>query len=111
MRYNFGFQWKGTCKIFVYKNILVLFTYLLCNISTIESVKRLKARPWQFASIPITAAAVGYITNYVGVSMLFYPVEWTGIDVKRWPHEPLGLFGWQGKVILIGSSRIFDSFN
>ena len=41
---------------------------------------------------------VGYVTNYVGVSMLFYPIAWTGIPVRRWPNQPLGLFGWQGIV-------------
>jgi len=52
--------------------------------------------PFLFASIPATASAVGYITNYIGVKMLFYPLEWTGIDFMRRPNEPLGLFGWQG---------------
>lgn len=44
------------------------------------------------------AGIVGYVTNYVGVSMLFYPITWTGIPVRRWPNQPLGMFGWQGIV-------------
>lgn len=30
--------------------------------------------------------------------MLFYPIEYTGIDWKRWKDTPYGLFGWQGVV-------------
>ena len=55
-------------------------------------------KPLHFISRPVVAAAVGYVTNYAGVHMLFYPIEWTGIPVKRWEREPLGLFGWQGVV-------------
>lgn len=62
------------------------------------SIKNMKKRPWQFASIPVMAGIVGYVTNYVGVSMLFYPIEWTGVPFKRWPDQPLGLIGWQGIV-------------
>jgi uncharacterized membrane protein YheB (UPF0754 family) len=62
------------------------------------SVQDLKQRPWKYLSIPIVAAAVGYITNWVGVKMLFYPIVWTGIPIKRWPQQPLGILGWQGIV-------------
>lgn len=30
--------------------------------------------------------------------MLFYPIEYLGLDFKRWPDTPYGLFGWQGVV-------------
>lgn len=30
--------------------------------------------------------------------MLFYPIEWRGIPIRKWPLQPLGLFGWQGIV-------------
>ena len=30
----------------------------------------------QYVSIPIIAGAVGNVTNYVGVNMLFYPIDW-----------------------------------
>ena len=30
--------------------------------------------------------------------MLFYPIEYLGIDLKRWENTPYGLFGWQGVV-------------
>ena len=38
-------------------------------------------------------AFVGYFTNYVGVSMLFYPIDWKGIPLKRWEGQPLGFIG------------------
>lgn len=34
----------------------------------------------------------------MGVKMLFYPIEYFGIDLQRWPNTPYGLFGWQGVV-------------
>ena len=58
----------------------------------------MKKNPWSYISIPIVAALVGYITNYVGVKMLFYPIKWRGIPFYRWENQPLGLFGWQGIV-------------
>lgn len=58
----------------------------------------MKEKPWQFASIPIAAGAVGYVTNLVGVNMLFYPIEYTGLNIRRWPENPFGILGWQGIV-------------
>lgn len=52
---------------------------------------RFKENPWQYLSIPIVAATVGYITNYLGVMMLFYPIQWRGrCDVlyRRCHHRP-----------------------
>jgi len=34
----------------------------------------------------------------MGVKMLFYPVEYQGLELKRWEKTPYGLFGWQGVV-------------
>jgi uncharacterized membrane protein YheB (UPF0754 family) len=62
------------------------------------SMAQMALSPWRFLSVPIIAAAVGYITNYIGVNMLFYPIEYTGTSFKRWPNQPFGLFGWQGVV-------------
>lgn len=81
---------------------------------------RFKENPWQYLSIPIVAATVGYITNYLGVMMLFYPIQWRGrlntldhhptcnliihhnpilgIPLYRWSNQPFGLLGWQGVV-------------
>ena len=63
-----------------------------------NSCEDLKKKPLSYIMIPIVAACVGYITNYVGVKMLFYPVEWTGISILRFPQEPFGWLGWQGIV-------------
>lgn len=30
--------------------------------------------------------------------MIFYPIEYLGVDIKRWPETPLGFMGWQGIV-------------
>jgi uncharacterized membrane protein YheB (UPF0754 family) len=62
------------------------------------TAKNFKENPWQYLSIPFVAAFVGYITNYLGVNMLFYPIEWTGIPIKVWEGQPWGLFGWRGVV-------------
>jgi uncharacterized membrane protein YheB (UPF0754 family) len=55
-------------------------------------------RPIEYASIPCVAAFVGITTNWMGVKMLFYPIEYVGLDLKRWENTPYGLFGWQGVV-------------
>jgi uncharacterized membrane protein YheB (UPF0754 family) len=62
------------------------------------AVADIKKNPLGYITIPIVAAIVGYITNYVGVKMLFYPITWTGIPFYRWENQPLGLIGWQGIV-------------
>lgn len=54
--------------------------------------------PFAYCTIPVVAALVGYGTNWVGVKMIFYPIRFWGIPIKRWPETPLGLFGWQGIV-------------
>jgi len=63
-----------------------------------RSCEDARRNPWTYLSIPIVAAIVGYVTNFVGVKMLFYPIEWQGIPLLRWPQQPLGLLGWQGIV-------------
>ena len=64
-------------------------------------------RPVEFVSIPCVAAFVGILTNWLGVKMLFYPIEYTplpGLDVYRCQDEtthqltPYGVCGWQGVV-------------
>ena len=63
-----------------------------------SSVAALRSSPWQFLSIPLVAGIVGYVTNWVGVKMLFFPTKWLGIPLYRVPGQPLGLLGWQGIV-------------
>lgn len=55
-------------------------------------------RPIEFLSVPCVAAFVGILTNWMGVKMLFYPVDYIGLELKRWEKTPYGLFGWQGVV-------------
>eukprot|EP00931_Biecheleriopsis_adriatica_P087220 TRINITY_DN61721_c0_g1_i1.p1 TRINITY_DN61721_c0_g1~~TRINITY_DN61721_c0_g1_i1.p1 ORF type:complete len:561 (+),score=93.22 TRINITY_DN61721_c0_g1_i1:105-1787(+) len=54
--------------------------------------------PLSYMTIPVVAAIVGYGTNWVGVKMIFYPINFWGVDIKRWPQQPLGFIGWQGIV-------------
>lgn len=42
---------------------------------------------WKICTIPFVCALVGWITNYIGVKMVLYPIEFVGI-------KPF--FGWQG---------------
>jgi uncharacterized membrane protein YheB (UPF0754 family) len=60
--------------------------------------QKVSSRPIEYASIPCVAAFVGIMTNWMGVKMLFYPIEYVGINYQRWPDTPWGLFGWQGVV-------------
>ena len=55
-------------------------------------------RPIEFLSVPCVAAFVGILTNWMGVKMLFYPIDYQGLEWKRWEQTPYGLFGWQGVV-------------
>jgi len=54
--------------------------------------------PVAYASIPCVAAFVGISTNWMGVQMLFYPIEYKGTEWHRQTETPYGLFGWQGVV-------------
>ena len=60
---------------------------------------RIRQRPIEYATIPCVAAFVGIMTNWLGVKMLFYPIEYVGTPHSiRWPDTPYGSFGWQGVV-------------
>jgi len=61
-------------------------------------VTSIKSNPIEYATIPAVAAFVGISTNYAGVQMLFYPIEYFGFSWKRFENAPYGLFGWQGVV-------------
>lgn len=53
----------------------------------------------QYATIPAVAAFLGLYTNYVGVKMLFYPIEYIGTPYGYHnPTVPYGILGWQGVV-------------
>jgi hypothetical protein len=59
---------------------------------------RICSRPIEYASIPCVAAFVGITTNWMGVKMLFYPIDYFGVEWRRDVGTPYGLFGWQGVV-------------
>ena len=61
--------------------------------------EELKKRPLQYFTIPSVAAFVGLTTNWMGVNMLFYPIDYVGTELYRSsPYTPYGMFGWQGVV-------------
>jgi len=60
--------------------------------------KNFRDAPLKHLTIPLAAAFVGWLTNWLAVQMIFYPIDFWGFSLKRWPGVPLGLFGWQGIV-------------
>ena len=57
-----------------------------CAEARARCVERFRRDPAQHALVtPLTAAFVGWFTNWVGVQMLFYPLQWRGIPAP---------FGW-----------------
>ena len=63
-----------------------------------KATAKFKARPGTYLMIPVVAALVGWITNWMAVQMIFYPIQFWGIPLYRRPEVPLGLLGWQGIV-------------
>ena len=63
-----------------------------------KAVHKFRSRPRTYLLIPIIAACVGWLTNYLAVKMIFYPVQYRGIPIIVRPQIPLGLLGWQGIV-------------
>jgi uncharacterized membrane protein YheB (UPF0754 family) len=64
---------------------------------------------WKMYSlIPFVAAFVGWITNYLAVQMIFFPIQWRGIPIKRKEGNPLGLLGWQG-IIPAKTAKMSDA--
>jgi uncharacterized membrane protein YheB (UPF0754 family) len=62
---------------------------------------KFRRKPLTYLIIPVIAAGVGWLTNWLAVQMIFYPIEWRGLNLlKRRPDSiiPLGLIGWQGIV-------------
>lgn len=63
-----------------------------------SAVAKFESRPGTYLMIPVIAGFVGWLTNYLAVQMIFYPVQFKGIPIWRRPEIPLGLLGWQGIV-------------
>ena len=55
----------------------------------------LRKTPLQYATIPAVAAFLGLTTNWMGVNMLFYPIEYTGTEWYRSPLVPYGVSSWK----------------
>ena len=68
------------------------------TVALMATARRFGARWWQYATIPLFAGAVGWFTNKVAVDMIFAPLEFWGIPLRRVPNQPLGWIGWQGIV-------------
>jgi len=68
--------------------------------------------PWRLVLIPPITGVIGYVTNWVGIRLLFYPVEFVGVRVpglaqvatllpaklQSIPGVVEGKLGWQGIV-------------
>mmetsp|Transcript_12183 Transcript_12183/g.16993 ORF Transcript_12183/g.16993 Transcript_12183/m.16993 type:complete len:562 (+) Transcript_12183:57-1742(+) len=63
-----------------------------------RAISKFKARPGTYLLIPCVAAVVGWVTNWLAVQMIFYPVKFRGIPILIKKEVPLGLLGWQGIV-------------
>ena len=63
-----------------------------------RAVAKFRKRPGTYLLIPCIAACVGWITNYMAVQMIFYPIQYRGISLWRADEVPLGFLGWQGIV-------------
>lgn len=68
------------------------------SVFLVATARRFGARWWQYATIPLFAGAVGWLTNKVAVEMIFAPIEFWGLPLRRYPNQPLGWIGWQGIV-------------
>lgn len=65
---------------------------------------------WRLAMIPLISGIIGYVTNWVGIKMLFYPLSFYGVripglkslsqflprKIQQIPGVLRGRIGWQG---------------
>lgn len=72
-----------------------------------RGIKKIKSKKVEAVCIPLVAAFVGWLTNWLAVQMIFYPIDFMGLNLKRFVTgsifgcevlQPLGLLGWQGIV-------------
>jgi len=68
-----------------------------------------------YSAIPLVAGFVGWLTNYLAVQMIFFPIKWRGIPIYKVEGEPLGLLGWQGivpaKTLKMSESMVNTTIN
>ena len=101
---------KFVCCFGVIKGIHKQREYLKTRAAsaTRKALKRIKRKRIEAICIPFVAAFVGWLTNWLAVQMLFYPVEFMGLQLGKRQvvntiygcdvFQPLGLIGWQGIV-------------
>ena len=70
----------------------------------LAAYRRFCSRWWQYLTIPLFAGGVGWLTNKIAVDMIFYPVEFAGLNLRTWPNQPLGWFGWQASSLILRSA-------
>ncbi|UPR01200.1 hypothetical protein HOP50_06g45210 [Chloropicon primus] len=72
-----------------------------------KATAKIKKKKVEAICIPLVAAFVGWLTNWLAVQMIFYPIDFLGINAKRFVTgsiygcdvmQPHGLLGWQGIV-------------
>eukprot|EP00929_Paragymnodinium_shiwhaense_P019893 TRINITY_DN13423_c0_g1_i1.p1 TRINITY_DN13423_c0_g1~~TRINITY_DN13423_c0_g1_i1.p1 ORF type:complete len:488 (+),score=55.03 TRINITY_DN13423_c0_g1_i1:51-1514(+) len=68
------------------------------RIRIVDGYYDFRSRPGKYLTIPLVAAIIGLATNWIGVKMLFYPIEPFGPQLYRQELSPYGLFFWQGVV-------------
>lgn len=86
------------------------FDLQLTLASASEVTSLLSGIDWSLAMIPLISGIIGYITNWVGIKMLFYPMSFYGVRVpglknlsrylpkkiQQIPGVLRGKVGWQG---------------
>ena len=84
---------------------------------TEKALRKFWKNPRAALLIPVVAAAVGWVTNWLAVKMIFYPLGFWGVPIKQFVCgslygcavlEPLGLVGWQGIVPAKAAQMSFD---
>ena len=72
-----------------------------------KGARKIKRKRVEAICIPLVAAFVGWLTNWLAVQMIFYPIDFVGVGLKRFVTgsiygcdvlQPHGLIGWQGIV-------------
>lgn len=55
-----------------------------------KAITKFKAKPTTYCLIPCIAAIVGWVTNWLAVQMIFYPIQYRGFSLIRKDEVPLG---------------------
>jgi hypothetical protein len=88
---------KVICQSSVIEPVVVGSTSILRRVLS-HGVTTFMSNWKAYSAIPLVAGFVGWLTNYLAVQMIFFPIKWRGIPLYRVEGEPLGFIGWQGIV-------------